>query len=42
MSVIPALGRLRQEDCKFKSNLGYIARTSPLQKKKKKDNIMLH
>jgi hypothetical protein len=24
--VIPALGRLRQEDCTFKANLGYIVR----------------
>jgi hypothetical protein len=31
-SVIPALGRLRQEDLEFKSRLGYIARS-----KKKKD-----
>jgi hypothetical protein len=23
--VIPALGRLRQEDCKFQASLGYIA-----------------
>jgi hypothetical protein len=23
-AVIPALGRLRQEDCRFETNLGYI------------------
>jgi hypothetical protein len=27
MSVILALGRLRQEDCKFKVSLGYIGET---------------
>jgi hypothetical protein len=27
MPVILALGRLKQEDCKFKASLGYIART---------------
>jgi hypothetical protein len=25
MPVIPALGRLRQEDCEFQARLGYIA-----------------
>jgi hypothetical protein len=34
MSIIPALGRLRQEDHKFKVSLGYIG--SPSLKKKKK------
>jgi hypothetical protein len=32
--VIPALGRLRQEDCGFQTSLDYIAKT--LSKKKKK------
>jgi hypothetical protein len=32
MSVIPALGRLRQEDSKFKVSLGYII-TSSFKKK---------
>jgi hypothetical protein len=26
MAVIPALGRLKHDDCKFKASLGYIAR----------------
>jgi hypothetical protein len=34
MPVIPALLRLRQEDHKFKTSLGYIARPC-LEKKKK-------
>jgi hypothetical protein len=34
MPVIPALGRPRQEDLKFKGSLGYIAR--PYLKKRKK------
>jgi hypothetical protein len=33
MSVIPALGRLRQEDWEFKTTLAYIAR--PCLKRKK-------
>jgi hypothetical protein len=33
MLIIPTLGWLRQEDCKFQANLGYIVR--PYQKKKK-------
>lgn len=31
--VIPAPGKLRQEDCKFQTSRGYIAR--PVSKKKK-------
>jgi hypothetical protein len=34
MPVIPAFGRLRQEDCKFKVSLGYIASSTPLPPKK--------
>jgi hypothetical protein len=30
MTVIPALGRLRQKDCEVKANLGY--RMSPVSK----------
>jgi hypothetical protein len=26
MPVIPELGQLRQEDCEFEANVGYIAR----------------
>jgi hypothetical protein len=41
MLVIPALWRLRQEDCEFKANLGYkesscLKKASPPPKKKKK------
>jgi hypothetical protein len=36
MSVIPALGRLRQEGGEFETNLSYIARAC-LKKKKKRE-----
>jgi hypothetical protein len=39
---IPALERLRQEDCKFKSSLGYIVRfclKKPQQNKIKKQKL---
>jgi hypothetical protein len=35
MLIIPALGRLRQEDCKFQPSL--VCRVGPCLKKKKKD-----
>jgi hypothetical protein len=34
MSVIPALGRLRWEDCELKASLDYL--TTPCLKKEKK------
>jgi hypothetical protein len=37
-SVISALGRLRQEDHKFKASLGYIVRSWLKKKKKKTSN----
>lgn len=36
MPVIPALGKLRQEDCEFKVNLGYLVRPSPPPKRNNK------
>jgi hypothetical protein len=35
--VIPALGRLRQEDSEFQASLRYIGRSKFKQKKKKKE-----
>jgi hypothetical protein len=35
MTVVPALGRLRQEDCQFKATQGFIAR--PYYKKSKQN-----
>jgi hypothetical protein len=37
MSLIPALGRKRQEDLKFKASLSYIVRAYLKKKKKQKD-----
>jgi hypothetical protein len=34
ISVIPKLGRWRQEDQKYKASLGYIAKSSQKQSKK--------
>jgi hypothetical protein len=39
--VIPALRKLKQEDCKFKANLGNIGR-SRFKKKKKKKGVTRH
>jgi hypothetical protein len=40
MSVIPELGRLRQEDCENEANLGYIVILSQRnQKMKKRSNF---
>jgi hypothetical protein len=39
--VIPALGKHRQEDFEFKTNVGYIARPY-LKKEKKKKISMCH
>jgi hypothetical protein len=35
MSTIPALWRLRLEDCKFKARLSYVVRPSKKNKNKK-------
>jgi hypothetical protein len=37
--IIPALGKLRQEYCKFKANQGYIARPYLKNNKKKVKHI---
>jgi ubiquinone/menaquinone biosynthesis C-methylase UbiE len=37
-SVIPVLGRLKQEDCKFKASLGYTVRVCLKQNKMKQIN----
>jgi hypothetical protein len=39
MSIIPALGRLRQEDCDTKASLGYIMRTCLRIKKKQEGEL---
>jgi hypothetical protein len=40
MRTIPALGRLRQEDCEFQASLGYMVRsclkTTAMEKKKER------
>jgi hypothetical protein len=36
MSVIPTLGRLKQEDCKLKASLGYTVRPCLKEEKKTK------
>jgi hypothetical protein len=36
MPIIPALDKLRQEDCELEVNLGYTVR--PVSKRKKKKN----
>jgi hypothetical protein len=41
ISIIPALGRLRQEDCKFVTRLGYIARPCLQKNKTKQTRINL-
>jgi hypothetical protein len=38
MPDIPAFGRLRQEDLKFKASLSYIVRPCLKQREKKKKN----
>jgi hypothetical protein len=40
MPVIPALGRLKQEDHEFKANLVYIAR--PCLKRTRKETTITH
>jgi hypothetical protein len=39
LPVIPALRRLRQEDCKFEASLGYIERPS-LEPSPQKINVL--
>jgi hypothetical protein len=44
MPVIPALGRLKQEDIKFKAILGYLVRPflkKPKWRKKRNEDVML-
>jgi hypothetical protein len=35
MLIIPALGKLRQEDCEFETSLGYFIAKSSLKTKQK-------
>jgi hypothetical protein len=42
MSIIPALGKLRQEDLKFEACLSYIARPCLKMKKKKRTQVPKH
>jgi len=39
MLVIPAFRKLRQEDCKFESNLGFIARPCPIPQTPPKSTV---
>jgi hypothetical protein len=42
MSIIPALGRLRQEDHELEASLGYIVRPCLKKRKRKKSEQIIH
>jgi hypothetical protein len=42
MSVIPALGKLRQENCKFEASLGFIVRACLKKQNKAKQKTVMH